>query len=253
MNRYQMELDRITVPEGAVDTLMERAAAPRKKVGWLRPVAVAACTVLLCGLSVLAGTIFKDGQWALGSVRDEELGQQFCVEATYGGTVFSEDRLKTWRADAERGTKTDAGIDLLAKYTFDSFAALEKALGVDLLETPLKEVTDCYFEAILDVENDLYIDVFYRAQHPETDENIHIQAYLAPLAGAKLQMMQGEPQKKAAVSTFLLERLGVTAYLVEGQRNVGISQGYFNIDGIAYEVTVLGGAEELKNVLNSMK
>ena len=32
MNRYNMELDRITVPESVVDSLMERAAAPRKSV-----------------------------------------------------------------------------------------------------------------------------------------------------------------------------------------------------------------------------
>lgn len=33
---------------------------------------------------------------------NEELGKQFFVEATYGGTVFSEERLRTWIADAER-------------------------------------------------------------------------------------------------------------------------------------------------------
>ena len=52
MNRYNMELDRITVPESAVDSLMERANAPRKKTGWLRPVAVAACLALMVVLPV---------------------------------------------------------------------------------------------------------------------------------------------------------------------------------------------------------
>ena len=54
MNRYNMELDRITVPESAVDSLMERAAAPRKKAGWLRPVAVAACLVLVIAIPTVA-------------------------------------------------------------------------------------------------------------------------------------------------------------------------------------------------------
>ena len=41
MNRYKMELDHIIVPEGAVESLMERANTPRKKKGWLRPAAAA--------------------------------------------------------------------------------------------------------------------------------------------------------------------------------------------------------------------
>lgn len=253
MNRYNMELDRVTVPESAVDSLMERAAAPRKKTGWLRPMAMAACIVLLCSLSVLAGTVFADEQWLLGSVQDEELGKQFFVEATYGGTVFSEERLRTWIADAKRGTRVKAGTVHSAEYTFDSFEALEKALGVDLLETPLKKVAGCYFEVSLDEENALYIDVFYRVRRPMEDENIYIEAYLAPFAGTKLRMLQGEPQKKANVSTFTQERLGVTAYLVENQSIDGVSRGYFTKDGIAYRVTVRGSATELKNVLNSME
>ena len=110
MNRYNMELERITVPESAVNSLMERAAAPRKKAGWLRPMAVAACIVLLCSLSVLAGKVFADEQWRLGTVHDGEMGKQFFVEATYGGTVFSEERLRTWIADAKRGTRVKTEI-----------------------------------------------------------------------------------------------------------------------------------------------
>ena len=52
MNRYNMELDRVTVPESAVDSLMERASAPRKKTGWLRPMAMAACLALMVVLPV---------------------------------------------------------------------------------------------------------------------------------------------------------------------------------------------------------
>lgn len=253
MNRYNMELDRITVPESAVDSLMERAAALRKKAGWLRPMAVAACIVLLCSLSVLAGTVFADEQWRLGTVHDEEMGKQFFVEATYGGTVFSEERLRTWIADAERGTHVKGGTVLSAEYTFDSFEALEKALDVDLLETPLKKVAGCYFEVSLDEENALYIDVFYRVRRPMEDENIYIEAYLAPFADAKVRMLQGEPAPNANVSTFTQERLGITAYLVENQSIDGVSWGYFTKDGIAYKVTVRGSATELKNVLNSLK
>lgn len=253
MNRYQLELDRVTVPESTVDQLKERAAAPRNKANWHRPLAMVACIALLCSLSVLAGTVFADEQWMLGSIQHEEMGKQFCVEATYGGTFFSEEQLQTWITDAERGTRVKAGTVQAAEYTFDSFKALEEALAVDLLETPLKKVAGCYFEVSLDEEYELYINVFYRVRQPEENENIHIEAYLAPFEGAKLRMLQGEPEKKAKVSMFTLEELGVTAYLVADQSSDGVSQGYFTKDGIAYKVTVRGGATEMKNVLNSMK
>ena len=55
MNRYNMELDKITVPDNTVDALMRRAAVPRrKKTGWLRPAIVASCLVVAAVIPVAA-------------------------------------------------------------------------------------------------------------------------------------------------------------------------------------------------------
>ena len=125
MNRYKMELDHVTVPEGAVESLMERANAPRKKTGWLRPVAAAACLALIVALPV--GAVVKN----------------FVVQQAEKNRVVVENRdhipveefSEELRVKVEE-LKDNPDLDMRTM-SFSTWTEAEVFLGVNILDNPV--------------------------------------------------------------------------------------------------------------------
>ena len=144
MNRYNMELDRVTVPESAVDSLMERAAAPRKKTGWLRPVAVAACLALMVALPVGAAVAkyftvnHYNAEAFPEDLRWENLKDGFVVENPnhVAGETFSEELWRQVRniESLEEPREPQAGY-----LYFDSWEAAEAFMGYNVLDNAVLE------------------------------------------------------------------------------------------------------------------
>lgn len=125
MNRYNMELDRITVPESAVDSLMERANAPRKKAGWLRPMAVAACLALMIALPTVAAV-------KPFVVRYHESGE---VEAENRDYIPVEAFSAELRAKVEE-LGTDSELEA-CRISFDNWDVAEDFIGINILDNPV--------------------------------------------------------------------------------------------------------------------
>ena len=137
MNRYNMELDRITVPESAVDSLMERAAALRKKAGWLRPVAAAACLALMAALPV--GAAVKN--FIVQYYEDEELPENLPEEFVQGFVMENPYHIpsETISEDVFRYMATlDADSTFEDRHLyFDSMGAVEAFIGLNLFDNPV--------------------------------------------------------------------------------------------------------------------
>lgn len=77
MNRYKRELDKLTVPESAVETLMKKTAHPRNHSIRLKMV-LAACLVVLCSLGVAAVAKAYTG-WFVGDVKRFKKDEYFAT------------------------------------------------------------------------------------------------------------------------------------------------------------------------------
>lgn len=137
MNRYKMELDHVTVPEGAVESLMERANAPRKKTGWLRPVAAVACLALMVALPV--GAAVK--KLVVDYRPVEELPEYMQQEHTVGGFVVENPYHVEADAFSEELQQFVASLDPsiyeAQSLYFDSWEEAERFIGIDLFDNPV--------------------------------------------------------------------------------------------------------------------
>ena len=144
MNRYNMELDRITVQESMVDSLMERAAAPRKKTGWLRPMAMAACLALMVALPVGAAVAkyftvnHYNAEAFPEDLRWENLKDGFVVENPnhVAGETFSEELWKQVRhiESLEGAYEPQEGY-----LYFDNWEDAETFMGYNVLDNAVLE------------------------------------------------------------------------------------------------------------------
>ena len=137
MNRYQMELDHITVPESTVDQLKERAAAPRKKANWHRPVAVAACLALMVAIPV--GAAVK--KLVVDYRPVEELPEYMQLEHTAGGFVVENPYHVEVEAFSEELQQFVASLapsiyEPQSLY-FDSWEEAESFIGIHLFDNPV--------------------------------------------------------------------------------------------------------------------
>ena len=244
--------------------VQEASRSAWAKRRWPRTLVLAACLAVLCALSVAAaGGIFGNEQWSLFFENSGTPGAGFVVQATYGGTVLPEQQAEALKAAAETGHSlvSDDGVIHIVhdvSNTFDSIGEIETYLEIDLLETPLKTVEECFFRAVYAEEQDaLYIDVYYRPESVVNKEAgfvpyIQIEAYLCTAEGVTMSMLSSL-EENAEISEYPIKNLGVTAYLIENHRWQGRASGYFNVDGIAYEVSALGEAQDMQQILETFQ
>lgn len=155
MNRYQMELDHITVPESTVDQLKERAAAPRKKANWHRPVAVAACLALMVAIPVGAAVAkyFTVNHYSAEAfpedLRWENLKDGFVVENPnhVPGETFSEELWKQVRhiESLEGAYEPQDGY-----LYFDNWEDAEAFMGYNVLDNGVLERAEKGVSSMLD-------------------------------------------------------------------------------------------------------
>ena len=124
MNRYKLEMDSLTVPESAVENLMERANRHRSTMP-RRGMVLAACFAVLCALSVAAVARVSNG-WFMAL--DTSDGPYVSARPELKGTEYS-DRNK------------DIFADFVQEYgghgELESLEELEDATGLDILQSNL--------------------------------------------------------------------------------------------------------------------
>lgn len=246
--------------------LVQEASEPvGRKRNRLRPLLIAACLAALCTVSVAAAAvgIWGDDQWTLFFKNSKTMGELFEVKATYGGTQLPAANTETLKNEAEAGREVvDADGTRHVFYhtirTFYSIDELEAYLDVDLLETPRKPVSECFFRAFYAEEQDaLYVDVYYRPETVVAKEigfipYIQIEAYLCTAEGATMALTS-ELGEGVQVVEYNIKNLDVTAYVIENYNDQGRSKGYFNVNGVAYEVSALGNAAEIQQILETFQ
>ena len=89
---------------GRLDEGLLAESLPAKRRNFRPLVAVAAVAAALA-VTAMAVNLFGDEHWRL-FYSTEAWGDQFAVQATYGGTVFPLEQLEKWKADIEQGVET---------------------------------------------------------------------------------------------------------------------------------------------------
>ena len=243
-------LDADLVQEAAMPFVRARRA--------LRSVLIVACLVAMLSMMVMAAGVIGNEQWRIQFRENAPADEQLEVEATYGGTVLRLESVDELKTAAETGWKyTDAdgmlNIVLDTKKSFENLAEVEHYLDVDLLETPLKPVEDCFLRAFYSPEEDaLYVDVHYRGDQPSQNPqptNLHINAYICTAADVTLSILSSLSEERR-VQEYYIDSLGVASYLIQEDR---ISRGYFNVEGVAYEVSALGDAQDMQQILETFQ
>ena len=240
---------------GHLDEQLLSESLPAKRRNFRPLVAVAA---VAAALAVTAGAVnlFGDDHWRL-FYSTQAWGDQFTVQATYGGTVFPLEQLKKWKADIEQGVETvvhrndgsvmDAVVHV-AKYQVSSLEQAERFLGVDLLAASFAAVGDCRIEVSEDESETVYVDVTCTME--PAGEIRQLWVYLSEREDVQL-CMHHEPDTVEHIAQYDIPLLGITAYVVENLYRKGETTCYFAKDGVAYEVSIAGDVKTAELVLDS--
>ncbi len=175
-------------------------------------------------------------------------GDDYAVQMEYGGVDMSAEKLQELQVYFSR--QRAEGLPPLRH--FDSFAALETDLGVDLLESPYEPAEKCHYLGNFDPDGDSTFFVFYypwQETSPERGLRVSVMAYVTPDEGRTIgfQFPQELETQWSETTVYEIENLKTTARIY-GDKNGATA--WFVKDGIGYEVSS-NGIQTVQMVLDS--
>lgn len=235
-----MKAEHIIDAIGNLEESMLMESLPKKRRN-LRP--LAAVAILAAALCVTAGAAY------LIAPDFFTKGDDYMVQMEYGGVEMSPEKLQ----ELQTFFTQERAEDRLSLRHFDSFAALEADLGVDLLESPHDPVEKCHYS--VDFEPNGHRDFFvyyypWEKTAPELDLRVSVMAYVTPDEGRTIgwRFPQESETQWSETTVYEIESLDTAARIYCDKDG---AQAWFVKDGIGYEVSCRGGVQVMQMVLDS--
>lgn len=235
-----MKAEHIIDAIGNLEESMLMESLPKKRRNF-RP--LAAVAILAAALCVTAGAAY------LIAPEFFTRGDDYVVQMEYGGVEMAPEKLQ----ELQTFFTQERAEDRLPLRHFDSFAALEADLGVDLLENPHDPVEKCHYS--VDFEPNGHRDFFvcyypWEKTAPVLDLQVSVMAYVTPDEGRTIgwNFPQELETQWSETTVYESETLDTAARIYCDKDG---AQAWFVKDGIGYEVSCRGGVQVMQMVLDS--